>query len=51
MISHNLDDVFAVADRIVAFRLGRVALDAAVDETTRAEVVGHMSGLEQGAGA
>lgn len=50
MISHNLDDVFAVADRIVAFRLGRVALDVPIDQTSRAEVVGHMSGLEQGAG-
>jgi ABC-type sugar transport system ATPase subunit len=45
MISHNLDDVFAVAHRIVALRLGRVALDAPVGSTSREEVVACMTGM------
>jgi ABC-type sugar transport system ATPase subunit len=45
MISHNLDDVFAVADRIFALRLGRVTLDTDVNSTTREEVVACMTGL------
>jgi ABC-type sugar transport system ATPase subunit len=44
MISHNLDEVFAVADRIVALRLGRVTLDARLDDTSREEVVACMTG-------
>jgi simple sugar transport system ATP-binding protein len=50
MISHSLDDVFAVADRIVALRLGRVTLDARIAETSREEVVGCMTGMAQEAG-
>ncbi len=45
MISHNLDDVFAVADRAVALRLGRITLDKALQETTREEVVARMTGI------
>jgi len=45
MITHNLDDVFAVADRVVAFRQGTVVLDVALGDTTRDEVVTHMAGL------
>jgi ABC-type sugar transport system ATPase subunit len=45
MISHNLDDVFAVADRIVVLRLGAVKLDKAAPETSREEVVGSMTGV------
>jgi ABC-type sugar transport system ATPase subunit len=45
MISHNLDDVFAVADRIVALRLGNVTLDKPVSYTSREEVVACMTGL------
>jgi ABC-type sugar transport system ATPase subunit len=48
MISHNLDDVFSVADRIVALRLGNVSLDRDATETTREEVVGCMAGLSMG---
>jgi ABC-type sugar transport system ATPase subunit len=39
VISHNMEDVFAVADRIVALRLGNVALDAPIGETSREEVM------------
>ncbi len=45
MISHSLDDVFFVADRIVALRLGRVTLDTDVASTSREEVVACMTGL------
>jgi len=45
MISHNLDDVFTVADRIVALRLGRVTLDVRLAETSREEVVACMTGI------
>jgi simple sugar transport system ATP-binding protein len=48
LISHSLDDVFEVADRVVALRLGRVSLDAAIDETDRREVLDVMSGLAGG---
>jgi len=46
VISHNLEDVFAVADRIVALRHGAVTLDAPVGVTSREEVVACMTGLE-----
>lgn len=37
-VSHKLDEVFAVADRVVVLRRGRVTLAKDVSETTRAEV-------------
>ena len=46
VISHNLDDVFAVGDRIVALRQGRIMLDALKRDTSREEVVACMLGLE-----
>jgi ABC-type sugar transport system ATPase subunit len=49
MISHNLDDVFTVADRIVALRLGRVTLDVRIADTSREEVVACMTGISPGA--
>jgi simple sugar transport system ATP-binding protein len=45
VISHNLDDVFAAADRVVAMRLGRVMLDKPLAETSREEVVTCMTGM------
>jgi simple sugar transport system ATP-binding protein len=45
MISHNLDDVFAVADRIVALRLGQITLDVPLGSTSREEVVACMTGM------
>lgn len=44
IISHNLEDVFAVSDRIVVLRLGRVALSAPTVETTSEEVLACMTG-------
>jgi simple sugar transport system ATP-binding protein len=43
VISHNLEDVFAVSDRIVGLRLGEITLDAPVAETTHEEVMACMT--------
>jgi ABC-type sugar transport system ATPase subunit len=45
VITHNLDDVFAVAHRVVALRLGRISLDAPVEQTSREQVVACMTGM------
>lgn len=45
LISHNLDDVFAVAERIVALRLGQVCLDEPTAHTSRSAVVAAMTGI------
>ncbi|MCW2823922.1 MAG: sugar transporter ATP-binding protein [Aeromicrobium sp.] len=39
LISHNLTDVFEVADRITALYLGRVAADVAVKDVTSRQIV------------
>ena len=44
VISHNLADVFEVADRIVVLRLGRPAGSFKVDEATQDEVVAAITG-------
>jgi ABC-type sugar transport system ATPase subunit len=45
LISHNLEEILAVADRIVALRLGRITLDKPRAATSRDEVERHMSGF------
>src|SRR3954452_4360371 len=45
LISHNLENVFEVADRIFVMRLGKRAGDFRVDETTHQEVLGALTGL------
>lgn len=44
IISHNLQEVFAVADRIVVLRLGSKVADLKKTETTKEEVVGYITG-------
>jgi D-xylose transport system ATP-binding protein len=44
VISHNLEDVFNVADRIVVLRLGRREATFDVSKTTREEVVAAITG-------
>jgi D-xylose transport system ATP-binding protein len=44
IISHNLADVFAVADRIVVLRLGRNAGEFPADSERHADVVGAITG-------
>ena len=48
MISHNLADIFEVADRIVVLRLGKVAGLFNVRDTTQEEIVGAITGAEFG---
>jgi len=48
VISHNLANVFEVADRIVVLRLGRVAATFDTRDVSREEVVGAITGAEFG---
>jgi D-xylose transport system ATP-binding protein len=45
VISHNLANVFEVADRIVVLRLGRTAGDFKAEETTEEHVVSAITGI------
>jgi D-xylose transport system ATP-binding protein len=45
VISHNLANVFDVADRIVVLRLGKVAGDFPAEQTTEEHVVGAITGV------
>ena len=45
IISHNVDDVYTVADRVVAFRQGRVVLDGPIEDTPKEHVRLAMEGL------
>jgi ABC-type sugar transport system ATPase subunit len=44
MISHNMPDVFAVADRVTILRLGRTMRTVRREETSQEELVGIMTG-------
>lgn len=44
LIGHRLNDVFAVSDRVVALRQGRVIADEAIGATSMNEVVAHIVG-------
>jgi D-xylose transport system ATP-binding protein len=48
VISHNLADVFEVADRVFVLRLGREAGDFTADESSQEEVVAAITGAEFG---
>ena len=45
VISHNLANVFDIADRIVVLRLGRIAGNFAAEQTTEEHVVSAITGL------
>jgi len=49
VISHNLADVFRVADRIVVLRQGRLVGDFETHATARETVVGRITGADAGA--
>jgi len=51
VISHNLENVFAVADRIVVLRLGRRSATFDVRGVSREDVVSAITGAEFGLGA
>jgi simple sugar transport system ATP-binding protein len=44
LISHRLTDVFAVSDRILALRQGRVIADEPTSRTSMNAVVAHIVG-------
>jgi ABC-type sugar transport system ATPase subunit len=46
LISHNMQDVFAVADRVIVMRRGSKAGERKISETNENEVVGLMVGAE-----
>ena len=50
VISHNLVDVFEVADRIFVLRLGRAAGDFKAEETTEEHIVGAITGIGEEGG-
>lgn len=49
VISHNLPDIFAVCDRIVVLRQGRLVADLVATETDMNEVVAYMVGSKESA--
>jgi D-xylose transport system ATP-binding protein len=51
VISHNLGDVFEVADRVVVLFLGRNGGDFVAKDSNREEVVAAITGLKQQAQA
>jgi D-xylose transport system ATP-binding protein len=48
VISHNLANIFEVADRIVVLRLGKTAGDFKAEETTEEHVVSAITGVAEG---
>jgi D-xylose transport system ATP-binding protein len=50
VISHNLANVFEVADRIMVLRLGRTAGDFKAEQTTEEHVVSAITGIGEGGG-
>jgi D-xylose transport system ATP-binding protein len=51
IISHNLADVFAVADHIYVLYLGQMVATLDTKETTSDDVVGYITGTKTAAGA
>jgi D-xylose transport system ATP-binding protein len=47
LISHNVLDVFEVADRIIVLRLGRRVATFETEKTSHDEVVGAITGARQ----
>ena len=45
-ISHRMDEVFELADRLIVLRDGAVAADAPIGELDRAQVIRHMVGKD-----
>ncbi len=49
LISHNMRQVFDLADRIVVFRRGRIVANLRKDETDQQDVVSYITGARSGA--
>ncbi len=50
LISHDVEDIFEVADRVVVLQLGRVIFNGRIADLTRLELLRLMSGRTQSAG-
>lgn len=50
MVSHNLDQVFRLADRVYVLRRGRMVGDRAIAETSGQEIVSMITGLATATG-
>jgi D-xylose transport system ATP-binding protein len=48
VISHNLADVFAIADRVFVLRLGKAAGEFQAEETTEEHVIAAITGIGEG---
>ena len=48
LISHDIDTIFEVADRVVVLRLGKVVHDGPIGELTQLDLVHLMAGLRPG---
>jgi D-xylose transport system ATP-binding protein len=48
LVSHNIESVFSIADRIAVFRLGRKILEVDTHATSREEIVGLIVGAKEG---
>jgi ABC-type sugar transport system ATPase subunit len=48
LIMHNLDQIFEVSERIIVLRHGAICLNKKVADTSKEEVVAHMTGLDVG---
>ena len=46
LISHDIEDIYAVADRVVVLRLGRIVFDGAIDALTQLDLVHLMAGMK-----
>lgn len=46
LISHDIEDIYAVADRVVVLRLGQVVFDGAIDALSRLDLVHLMAGMK-----
>jgi ABC-type sugar transport system ATPase subunit len=51
MITHDIETVFAIADRIVVLRLGQVVYDGPIKGISQANLVHMMAGIIPAAGA
>jgi len=47
IISHNLEHVFRIANRIVVFRLGGLVADVMVEDTAPEQIVGYITGASK----
>lgn len=48
LISHDIEDIFTVADRVVVLQLGRIVHDGPITELTRLDLVQLMAGINIG---